>query len=179
MTDTSRPRFRVSTETRAIYDKIVKMSVGEIVTYLELSKLIGDDIRANGRAPLNSARRMAQRDNQIVLDVVPKVGIKRMSDIDVVGSANATLGVVRRAARRGINRITAVSDFERLPVEMKIKHNAAVSALGVIAAMSRPKEVRKIEAAVNTSQTGQLPVGRVLEMFRRPIPVESDERNSA
>jgi hypothetical protein len=170
-----RPRFRVSIGTRTIYDRIARMTMGEVVTYREFSDLVNEDVTLDGRGTLNSARRMAQRDLQIVTDTVRKTGIKRLTDVEVVDASDASFGELRRAARRGIDRTTAITDFERLPNDKKIRHNAAVSALGVIAALSKPKEIRKLEGAVNTSQTGQLPIGRTLELLRRPMPVPEDE----
>lgn len=162
-----RPRFKSSIETRELYDRLSKLAVGEMVTYEELSKLLGvKSVRASAAAALNYARHMAQRDHRIVTDAVWGVGIKRLSDSEAVAASSGTFSRIRRTAKRGIDRTTAV-EFDTLSNEDKIRHNAAVSGLGVLRYLSKPKEIKKLEAAVNASQTGQLPIGRTLELFRQ------------
>lgn len=164
----SQRKFTVSLETRLLYERLRKLKVGEVVTYGELTGIIGQDVQAAGRGALRSARHIAQRDHQIVLDAINNVGLKRLSDRETVASAGQTLNKVRRTAQRGIDRLAAVSDFDALQDEEKAQHNASMSALAVVKLMAKPKSVTRIAAAVNTSNTGQLPVARTLELFRGP-----------
>ncbi len=86
-----------SYETDAIYRQIIKLNIDEIVTYKQLSGIIGRDIR-QARNYLATARRIAQRDNGIVCSVVRNVGIKRLRDVAIVESANASIRSIRRKA---------------------------------------------------------------------------------
>ncbi len=164
---TRRPRFRISPETRMLADRIASLEVGETITYKELSSLVGEDVQKSAGGALRAARRMCQRDKQIVTDPVTNVGIIRLSDNETVASGDSVMRKIRRAARRGIDRVSAVSRFDDLPNESKIRHNALMSGFGVVAAFMKPKSIKKIEGAVNTAQTGQLPIGRTLEVFQR------------
>jgi hypothetical protein len=163
-----RDRFTASLETRLLYERLRKMVVGETVTYRELTGIIGQDTQRGGRSALRSARHIAQRDNQIVLDAIQNVGLRRLSDRETVATAGQALNKVRRTAQRGIDRLTAVSDFDALPDADKAQHNASISALAVVKLMAKPKSVDRIAGAVNTTNTGQLPVARTLELFRGP-----------
>jgi hypothetical protein len=159
-----RSLFQCSIETKWLIDRGRRLQVGEVVTYEELSKLIGIDVREEGRGALRSARNILLRDEQIVLDSVPNVGLKRSSDSEIVQSAGA---------QRGVQRLTAVADFDRLSDADKLAHNASVSALAVIKLMGKPKSVERIAASVNTANTGSLPIARTLELFHGPRPVKS------
>jgi hypothetical protein len=168
-----RSLFQCSIETKWLIDRGRRLQVGEVVTYEELSKLIGIDVREEGRGALRSARNILLRDEQIVLDSVPNVGLKRSSDSEIVQSAGAVFSKLRRGAQRGVQRLTAVADFDRLSDADKLAHNASVSALAVIKLMGKPKSVERIAASVNTANTGSLPIARTLELFHGPRPVKS------
>jgi hypothetical protein len=165
-----RQRFTASYETRLLYERLRKLEVKEIVSYQELSKIIGQDVQESGRGALTSARKMAQRDDRIVTDAVTNVGITRIGDVETIASASLTFKKVRRAVQRGTERLTSV-DFDNLSNDDKIRHNASISAFMVMKMMGRPKTVERLAAAVNTTNTGQLPIARTLELFRGPKQV--------
>jgi hypothetical protein len=165
------PAFSVSIETTLLMERIKQMKQGELIGYRDLTKLIGQDVQGEARHILQSARRICQRDYQIVTDAEPKVGIKRRSDVELTTGGWQILARVRRAAKRGIDRITSVSDFAALPDAEKIRHNATVSALAIVRHMAKLKSVDRIAGAVNTENTGQLPIARTLELFRGPKKV--------
>ena len=91
-----------------------------------------------------------------------------MTDVEITSGGISIFTRLRRAAKRGIDRITSVSDFDALPDAEKIRHNATISALAIVRHMARPKSVDRIAGAVNTEHTGQLPIARTLELFRGP-----------
>lgn len=163
--------FSVSIETTLLVERIKTMAQGDLVTYRDLTKLVGQDVQGEARHILQSARRICQREYQVVTDAERNVGIRRLTDVELTTSGLQVFAGLRRAAKRGIDRVTAVSDFNALPDEEKIRHNATVSALAVIRVMARPKSVDRIAAAVNTTNTGQLPIARTLELFRGPQKV--------
>ena len=101
-------------------------------------------------------------------DAEVNLGVRRVTDVGLIHTATRSLSILRRAAKRGIDRITSVADFTALPDAEKIRHNATISALAVVRAMSRPKAVDRIAGAVNTENTGQLPIARTLELFHGP-----------
>lgn len=160
------PNFSTSIETTLLVDRIKHMQPGDLFTYSDCTQLIGQDVQAEARHILQSARRICQREYQIVTDAERNVGIRRATDIELTSSGYRIFSGLRRAAKRGIDRVTSVANFAALPDEEKIRHNATVSALAVIRVMAKPKSVDRIAGAVNTENTGQLPIARTLELFR-------------
>jgi hypothetical protein len=165
------PAFSVSIETTLLVERIKRMEQGELLSYRDCTKLIGQDVQGEARHILQSARRICQREYQVVTDAERNLGIKRMTDVELTNSGLQLFAGLRRAAKRGIDRVTSVSDFDALPDAEKIRHNATVSALAVVRHMAKPKSVDRIAGAVNTENTGQLPIARTLELFRGPKKV--------
>lgn len=163
-----RPSFTTSLETQLLIERLRQMEAGEVVNYNEFSDLISQNVQHEGYAVMKSARDICQRDYQIVTAPVYNVGIKRLTDPETIASGADVCTRVRRAAKRGIDRITAVSDFNSLSDADKLRHNATISGLALIRMLTRPRALDRIASAVNTAQTGQLPIARTLELFRDP-----------
>jgi hypothetical protein len=73
---------------------------------------------------------------------------------------------IRRASRREGKRIThGVRDFNALPNDLKIKHNAAVSMFGVFEHMTKPTQIKKLEGKVEQAHES-LPLAKTLEAFK-------------
>ena len=161
------PRFTASLETRLLYERLKTLKVGEVIAYRELNQIIGQDVQTGGRGALRSARHWAERDDRIVTDAIPNIGLKRLSDPENVAGSTTALTKIRRAAQRGIDRLIAV-DWGGLEDADKLQHNAGLSALNIVKYLSKPKSVERIAGAVNTTSTGQLPIARTLELFRGP-----------
>lgn len=163
--DEDRARFSLSIEARLLYDRIRVMKAGETVTYGELSRIIDRDVQGECRGALRTARRLAQRDDDIVTDAVIGLGIKRLSDGEIVESGAGIFQRTRRLARRGVERLMA-PDYDALPPEQKLRRDASLAALSAIDLFAKPGSIRRITAA-NTTGPGVLSVDRTLELFQR------------
>lgn len=165
----SKALFEPSVDTNFLAAKLSKVDVGEIVTYEELSDAIdGRDVRPGqpGYSALVSARRRLERQHGIVFGSVRKVGLKRLSDIGIVDTSDQAIASIRRKARRSAKRLTCVKNYEGMPAEKQVKHNAYMSIFGALAAASRASTVRLIEEEVAIKQD-QLSLTKTLEFFKR------------
>lgn len=164
----NRTLFRLSIEARLLRDFFRGLKDGETRAYVELSEIIGCDIRTSGRGALRTARDIVLREDGIVIDVVPNVGVKRVNDSEKIAGAVVVNGRIRNAARRSMARLQAVSDFDKLSEADKLTHNATASVMAAHDLMGKQRSIDKIVAAVNASATGQLPIAKTLELFRGP-----------
>lgn len=157
----------ISVDARLLHQRLKEVGVGETITWEELSKTAGRNVSAGhaGYGALATARRRAQVDDGMVFDAVSKVGLKRLSDVDIVNTGQSTVDRVRRAARKGAKRLLSVRDFNGLPNELKIKHNAYASLLGAVAAISQEAKVHQLEKHVQNAQAA-LPLAKTLEVFK-------------
>lgn len=156
-----RPSFQMSADARLIYQRLLKATVGETVTYTELSEIVSRKVDGSF-APLHTARKAARRDNQIVFDCIHKVGVKCLSDEDKVKLSDRTATRLRKAARRGIESLGTVHNFNGLSREGQNKHNAALSVFSVVGAVTTGSSIKKIEDAVQKARK-ELPMTETLK----------------
>ena len=137
-------------EVRKMFEKLDETLVGDVVTYKELSEIIGKDVTKH-RHMLDKARAFAL-ERQKVFGVVRGVGLRRLTDIETVQTGQRTMHSVRGAVHRGMNRITKV-DFNELPKDVKQQHNVYYSVFGAISALTHKKKLDKVHERVAKAET--------------------------
>lgn len=158
------PRFRRTIDTQTVIDRLEKTAPGELVTYKELSELIGRDIADGARHVLQSAKRALQKHRQMVFAAVTKQGVRRLDDAGIVDTGTAAVKRIGRAARHaGVT--LACADFDKLDDGRRVKHNAVLSYFGVVEAISKKGAIAKIETRVAKTQQ-RLPLMKTLDAFR-------------
>lgn len=164
----TRSMFEVSIDTKLAFERLQRCTPDEIVSYKELTELLGRDAQTAGYHNIAQARNMLLRGEggtPMAFSAVVGVGVKRMADGDLANSGRHYAARIRRTSKRGMQTLAAVSDFDALPNESKIAHNAMVSLLGAIALASKEKSIQKIEIAVDKEQE-KLSFAKTLALFR-------------
>jgi hypothetical protein len=151
-----KPNFYLSTETRICKDRLKLAEIDEVVTYKELSNLIGRNIQEY-RNPLNSARHALRRDYGRDFSCVTGLGVKRLSDEEVVLSADF--------AREILRLMRCVDDFDALPIALQKKHNAEVSAMQAMRHFTKESSVRKIQEKIGGDVKRYLPTESTMALF--------------
>lgn len=155
----------LSIDAKVIYDRLKTAIVGELIPYKELNDLVDRNLQKD-RGPLTTARRIAQRNDQVVFDCVLNSGLRRLSDVEVVGTGAQTVRRIRSAAKNGARKITSVKDYAGLPNESKIEHNMYASVFGAVYAAMAPKRLEKVSQRVIANDSSQLPLAKTLEAFK-------------
>lgn len=162
----------ISIETRALITALEKLAVDEIVSYAELSRLIGRDVQKTARHNLTAAVNRVLRDSQIVVSSVRNVGLRRISDTVNVNSTGAIARRrIQRTSVRAIRRLSAV-DFDVLNNEDKVKHNAEVSQLNVVKQFATTKSNAQMQTAVVNSGGLSLTFQKTLAAFTEKPPAK-------
>jgi len=161
--DDKRALFEPSIDRRLVEDRLRKATVGELVSYSELAGIIDRDMQNGGRGVLTSARRALERDG-VIFAVVRDEGVKRLSDPEIVKTGEDTIARARRASRRGYRRVS-MANYDKLSKEDQVTHNAYLSILGALAAVTKTSSVRRVEARVAESREC-LPLAATLEAFK-------------
>ncbi len=154
-----------SIEMSLIRGRLEKATVGELITYGELSELIGRDIQRH-RYFLMSARRSLLNEvppHRLVFSAVESVGVLRLSDAEIVGSSQHHNKSIRRRAPKGIKELMAV-DIETLSSEDKTKSLSQQSVLGALQAITKPSMVKRITTHIVDNV---LPPANLLDVFKR------------
>lgn len=140
--------FEISKNTRLVYQLLASLAEGEEVKYAELSAIVGGDIQRGARHNLTSAREKAERDDGIVTECIPKVGIKRVARKDLASVGESAISRARNTARHGA--MSVLRGVEKTPPTGEDLTRAMVlaSVASTIAEMGGSK---RIEAAVKAA----------------------------
>jgi hypothetical protein len=150
-------------KTIELYNEIKTTKQGAVASYAFLETKCGINVTAQpGYGYLRTARRMAQRDNQIQFEVVKGVGIKRMTANDVAGYVlPETTRRVNKLTTRQRNKLATITqkEYAALPSERKLSHDMALSLIGAIRhdirVGSRPKKEKKAVAQSNLKSAAE------------------------
>lgn len=151
-----------SPESRLLFAFLIKAKVNEIFTYDQLSKVIGRDIRKH-RGAIYTAKRMALREHNMVFNAVRKVGIKRLASD---GMSEAGMGAIESIRRKSVRtgRMLSCANVEELTNGARIRHNTVASIVGVLALVTKPSAVKRLEATVEKKQS-EIPTAETMKLF--------------
>lgn len=152
-----------SADTKILETVLAEANVGDLITYEQLSKAIGRDVRKFALSSLSSARRGIFNAKRYVFGTEKNVGLRRLNDNEIVDSTEHDRKKLRRAAKRTINKLGVV-DFDNLTPEKKRQHIVASAQMGAVEMFAGKNATKKIEAKVNDSSK-VLPIGETLRMF--------------
>lgn len=154
------PIFEMSVDTRLLKQRLATVAIGEIITYADLSAVISRPVNGSTSA-LASARQSLFKSDRILFSPVPKVGLKRLSDVDKVSAADAEIRKIRRAARRGADRLASVENYSALPPDKQLAHTAKMAAMTAAAYVTTDTRVNALGSTV-ASGTKELPIAATL-----------------
>lgn len=159
----------LSVEARILYDHLITIPVGGEVSYAALSALIETSVQVSpGRGALNTARRMAERDNQIVFRPIRGAGLLRLNDVEIVDTGDDALASIRRKAKSAARTLTCV-DYLALPEQSKIRHNTTLAILAVQQSLAQEKTLLKLGAAFESKK--RVPtVKETVQQFLASLP---------
>lgn len=142
-------KFQLSADSRALINALEKVSIGETVSYEDLNRTIGRDVR-QFRGTIHTALATLERQHQMVFSCVPTVGYKRLNDKEIIGTADAVTRKIRWAARRSARKLACVK-FDQLPADQRLAHNARMTIMALVAETTGSNAVKRIESAVADS----------------------------
>ena len=140
--------------TQEIIKLLKTVDEGDVIPYESLTSTIGLDVRPQkpGYGYQHSAREILERDNDIVFEVIPKVGLKRLTPEQVaMGSGTVYLKGKKSLIKRSARRISTVTDYyEDLSQEAKFKVTAHRTILAFDNELSKNKNVAQIENKIKS-----------------------------
>ena len=127
--------------------KIIKKE--QTISYNELSKTIGIDIRPGyaGYGYQYSARKILEREDNIVFEAVAKVGLRRLTSEEIAtGTGSVYLRKKRSLIKRSKSRIRTIDDhYDDLSNEAKMQVTAHRTILAFDNELSKLKNILKIK----------------------------------
>ena len=160
MDSTKKPDFQMGADARFLYQHLRPLAAGALVTHGELSAVVGKTV--NGASgSLHTARRTLLRDDRQVWASVRGVGVKRLTDGEIVSFGANGLVRIRRASRRTFGVMTAIDDYQAMPKSDQLRHTAVMSVAALIGEVAKEHSIAKIESA-SSGRANQLPTSETL-----------------
>jgi hypothetical protein len=142
--------FQLSADTKTLYRLLREVKVGQLLTFAAISKTIG--LRVDGSFPaLQSARRKALNHDGIVFGAVVGVGIRRLTDVEIVDSVASDRRYIRNRARRSATKLLTV-EYSKLSKRSKAEYIAALSIFGAMFRLTDERNVLKVEGYVGDQE---------------------------
>lgn len=155
--------FEKSADAKIIESILLDCKVGVTVTYDELSKAIGRDVRKHALAALGTARQGVFKANKLVFGVETNVGLVRLTGEQIVASSSGKRNRITRISRKGLSELASV-DFDLLDLETKREHVAASAAFGVVTMFANNSGAKKILSNVK-ADSKILSIGETIKLF--------------
>lgn len=149
-----------SADTSILESVLREAEVGQMVTYDQMSKAIGRDVREHARSALATARKTLLKEG-LVFGVEAKTGLIRLNDAGILQSTESDRRRVMRATKRSLHKLALV-DFEKLDAEDKKKHITMSAQMGTLGMFASSSAQKKIASKVNGKA---LPIGETLKLF--------------
>lgn len=129
-------------------DLLRRLPIGSVIHYADLNVAAGEgrDVSRGARHLLAAARKTVEREDGSRLEAVSGVGVKKLTAGEIVPLGLAHVRRTRRAALRGIDRLSGVS--ANLTEEQRATITAQRTVLGVAASVATINAVKAAAADV-------------------------------
>lgn len=155
-------------DTELLVKRLAKAQMGDVITYAELSAIIGSNIQNEiNRTRLASARDIMLAENKIAFDVVRNQGLVRMNDENLSEHHKPVAAKIRRAAKKGIKTMLCAKT-EDLSPEKQRAFSAGLSVLGAVQLFTSTKNVLKLADSLKPSAIPQkVNVEEIAKLFAK------------
>ena len=150
-----RPAFRKTLETQEVYKRLTEAKPGDVVTYLELSEIVGKNIQKEGYGHLYSAVKMIRRNENKVFQAVENVGVKYCSYYEAFQAGKAGNRRIRNIIKMNKEKmLCAEPGINEMSSQQRIEYYTELSHTGALECFVKPKTISTIEQKV--MMTGKL-----------------------
>jgi hypothetical protein len=144
--------FEASADAKTLASMLKTCPIGDVLTYDQLSRAVGRSVTTDARSALYTARSIVQKEDRMVFDVVRTVGLKRLSNEEIVDLSDKARDHVRRTSKKTAKKLTCV-DYDAMNTEKQVKHNTALSMFCVFAELATEKSTKRLSAQVQKTGT--------------------------
>jgi hypothetical protein len=160
-----KPPFQRSAESERLHSELEPRAIGEILSYEQIWKLIGEDPQSGaGYAIVKGVRDRLVKEQNAVWFVLPGIGLKRAGPQEMLEIIDAGLVSVRRKNQRN-GRVVRAVDYDALGPEEKREFNFLSTIVGTLQLFFNPKARRLVREEV-AKQKAVIDSTKVLGLFR-------------
>lgn len=155
----------ISIDTKTVVNVLKDIPVGGFIEYDTISSSIGRNVQGVARGVLESARRICEREYNIVFGVVLNKGLRHLTDEETAKLARPWFDHVRRGSRRTARRIASIKDGASISQEAMREQFTGLSLIGALVHMTTGKKIARLEGKVEEAAR-ELPLQKTLDAFR-------------
>lgn len=138
----------ISLDAQLLLERLLKVKEEEIIGYKELSNVIHRSVQKEGYRALTTARKKAQEEHKIVFYTVPKFGLIRLNNNEIIDKySDSFLKKIKRINKKNRKLMSCV-DFDGLEMKNKIKYQTNLTLSYFLGASLEESRIKKIEFKV-------------------------------
>lgn len=162
--------FETNPNTEALITHLLEVNPGETVKYEDMTRWIGQNIRApECRGWLQSARRRLEREKNVTFLTIRGVGIMRGTSKDILSAAPNRVQRIRREAYR--QEVTlACCEYDDLNQDDKSLYRATTAQVHFLKRAASAPAKKKLLKAVRQTDAPRLGVQAVLDALKDTKP---------
>jgi hypothetical protein len=132
--------------TERVLARFRRMAPGDIVPWEELSRLIGLNAQEEGRHYITSACNIILNREQIVIEGVVGLGMKRLTEQEMAALAPREIRRINRRARKAKRKMVCLKSYASLTPEQQLAYMTGLARLGYLEETThhRERQERKI-----------------------------------
>lgn len=155
-------RGMLAIETTIVLERLGKAKPGETVSYQELDRLTGCNVRLRRNVLTTSINKLLAEQAMVFVAERGK-GIRLLLNEEIPSLGARDIRRIGRISKRCIRRLTA-TDYDKLSEQKRIEHNTHMTLLSLMQRGSTAKSLSLVQEAV-TKRTNPLPLGDTLKLF--------------
>jgi hypothetical protein len=151
-------------ETRSLVERLVACRVGEVLPYTTMQEVAGGrDVRRQARHLLDTARKLARKQG-LVFRAVPRTGLVRLNDAEIVQTMESKRRHVFRTATVAKETL-ACARVQAVEEALQMKAAAYAGLFAAIGLMSQFQTMNKVRRLANTVSTPEQAAGKIFQLF--------------
>ena len=159
------PIGQYSIDVKTLVDQGKEVAVSGMWLYDEMRQATGRNPQGSLRSALGRARRILERDYNVVFGVVKNVCLMHLTDEETIKSGQPTIDHIRRMSKRAGRRITSLKDPTSVRTDLQLRQYTELSLFLALAHMTTGKQVARLEKKIKESKK-ELPLAKTLEAFK-------------
>ena len=160
------PQFKTNPLVEKLANSLAKLELGQRLTYAELNKATGLALNGKHRHILCGACNKALKEHKVVIGAVRGVGIKRLTDTEMMDIPTEATGRIRRASQKALRKVIC-SDESKLTDTEKRQRMAGISILGALRQFSSNAKKHLAYGKKMEGSLAQVELKQVLGLFEK------------
>jgi hypothetical protein len=160
------PSSMYEAEKTRLYDLLKSAAPQQTVTYEQMKKVCGLDVRGKYRNLLYAVLKRLEQEQAVSFDVVRGVGYVCLANDEIVRSSTGKVRRIGRASRRIQNRL-AVAEYTKLSRAAQVEYTATMAIAHFISEGTKAKTRKSLEAAAGKTKGPVLPLTDTLALLAR------------